>query len=74
MKKVRLFIDLVVLILIIQVISFSKTKKVQINNVTVSSQENVTVRTEDYRRFILDNVLYSTNYGDIHYNLYIPEE
>ncbi len=30
--------------------------------------------TEEYRGFILDNVLHSETEGDIHYNVYIPEE
>ena len=35
--------------------------------------ENVTEGTEEYRGFILDNVLHSESEGDIHYNLYIPD-
>lgn len=34
---------------------------------------NVTEGTEEYRGFILDNVLHSDAEGDIHYNLYVPE-
>lgn len=33
----------------------------------------VTEGTEEYRGFILDNVLHSESEGDIHYNLYVPE-
>ena len=33
----------------------------------------VTEGTEIYRDFMVDNVLHSTNEGDIHYNVYIPE-
>lgn len=33
----------------------------------------VTEGTEEYRGFILDNVLHSESDGDIHYNLYIPD-
>ena len=33
----------------------------------------VTEGTEEYRGFILDNVLHSESEGDIHYNLYIPD-
>lgn len=29
--------------------------------------------TEEYRGFVIDNVLHSVNDGDIHYNVYIPE-
>lgn len=35
--------------------------------------ETVTEGTENYRGFIIDNVLHSKNDGDIHYNVYIPE-
>lgn len=38
-----------------------------------SESENVTVGSEEYRRFILDNVLHSQSEGDIHYNVYIPD-
>ena len=33
----------------------------------------VTEGTEEYRGFILDNVLHSENDGDIHFNLYVPD-
>ena len=33
----------------------------------------VTEGTEEYRGFLLDNVLHSGENGDIHYNLYVPE-
>lgn len=38
-----------------------------------SSQGTVTEGTEEYRGFIIDNVLHSPADGDIHYNVYIPE-
>lgn len=33
----------------------------------------VTPGMEEYRGFVIDNVLHSPNDGDIHYNVYIPE-
>lgn len=33
----------------------------------------VTEGTENYRGFVVDNILHSDNDGDIHYNVYIPE-
>jgi len=33
----------------------------------------VTPGTEEYRGFVIDNVLHSPGDGDIHYNVYIPE-
>lgn len=38
-----------------------------------SHKYNVKQGTEKYRDFVLDNVLYSENDGDIHYNVYIPD-
>ena len=40
---------------------------------TVPPEENVTEGTENYRGFLLDNILHSETEGDIHYNLYVPE-
>lgn len=42
---------------------------------TAGSAEDIeqTEGTEEYRGFILDNVLHSENNGDIHYNLYVPD-
>ncbi len=33
----------------------------------------VTEGIEEYRGFMIDNVLHSPDYGDIHYNVYIPQ-
>lgn len=38
-----------------------------------SSSDAVTAGTEEYRGFLLDNVLHSDEEGDIHYNVYIPD-
>lgn len=35
--------------------------------------DSVTNGTERYRDFVIDNLLKSEQYGDIHYNVYIPE-
>lgn len=40
---------------------------------TVPPEGNVTEGTENYRGFLLDNILHSETEGDIHYNLYVPE-
>lgn len=34
---------------------------------------NVTEGTEEYKGFILDNILHSNNEGEIHFNLYVPD-
>ena len=42
-------------------------------NTSGDELENVTPGSEEYRGFLLDNVLHSPNEGDIHYNVYIPD-
>ncbi|MGI6008407.1 MAG: prolyl oligopeptidase family serine peptidase [Ruminococcus sp.] len=37
------------------------------------SEDTVTEGTEEYKGFILDNVLHSESEGDIRYNLYVPD-
>ncbi|MDO4318803.1 MAG: prolyl oligopeptidase family serine peptidase [Lachnospiraceae bacterium] len=37
-------------------------------------QNTVTEGTQSYRGFVVDNVLHSEKDGDIHYNVYIPED
>lgn len=37
------------------------------------SEWEVTEGTEEYRGFLLDNILHSETEGDIHYNVYIPD-
>lgn len=48
------------------------TKITEEESSSVSKQGN-TEGTEEYRGFILDNILHSESEGDIHYNLYIPD-
>ncbi len=38
-----------------------------------TKKEVVTEGTKRYRDFVIDNVLHSESYGDIHYNVYIPK-
>ncbi len=51
------------------------TERISIDTVQKPEEEadSVTEGTREYRGFILDNVLHSAEYGDIHYNLYIPD-
>ena len=42
-------------------------------NISGDELENVTPGSEEYRGFLLDNVLHSPNEGDVHYNVYIPD-
>lgn len=44
-----------------------------LNFQTDPSQATVTEGTQEYRGFLLDNVLHSANDGDIHYSVYIPD-
>lgn len=41
--------------------------------VAENSSASVTEGTEEYRGFLMDNVLHSENDGDIHYLLYVPD-
>lgn len=43
------------------------------DNAETADRGRVTEGTEEYRGFILDNVLHSGSDGDIHYNLYVPD-
>jgi predicted peptidase len=43
------------------------------NNSSPILTDNVTVGTDEYRGFVIDNVLHSDDLGDIHYNVYIPD-
>ena len=42
------------------------------NNVLEEEKYNVTSGSKTYRHFSIDNILHSENYGDIHFNIYIP--
>ena len=42
-------------------------------NASGNELENVTAGSEEYRGFLLDNVLHSPSEEDIHYNVYIPD-
>lgn len=65
-KLVLIIIGVVILAMVIMVyIYFSKPGRDELENVTPGSEE--------YRGFLLDNVLHSPNEGDIHYNVYIPD-
>lgn len=44
------------------------------NQSSSSKAYNVEQGTSKYRDFVLDNVLHSETEGDIHYNVYIPED
>lgn len=50
-----------------------KKKESQQTNDAENKLENVTSGNEEYRGFLLDNVLHSEREGDIHYNVYIPD-
>ena len=83
-KEIAVGILVVVLLLILSgyIYLFTGAKiKDASNEVSVTAdeeketeiRENVTPGTEEYRGFLLDNVLHSESEGDIHYNVYIPE-
>ena len=49
-------------------------KSQTVQNNAEDTQENVTAGTKKYKGFLLDNVLHSKEDGDIHYNVYIPDD
>lgn len=61
-------------------ISISQTKisdsilSKEIVSNSLVKDENVTKGTDTYQGFIIDNILHSEKNGDIHYNVYIPDE
>lgn len=50
-----------------------KTEKEETAPSAKNKSEAVTEGTENYRGFVIDNVLHSDNDSDIHYNVYIPD-
>ena len=50
-----------------------RSEKTEGADAVAEGTASVTEGTEEYRGFILDNVLHSENDGEIHYNLYVPE-
>ena len=76
-KLVLTIIGVVILAMVIMVyIYFSKPGRDEKKNqqtINGDELENVTPGSEEYRGFLLDNVLHSPNEGDIHYNVYIPD-
>ena len=58
-------------------ITASVPKETRPDETTIQTTEDrtdsVTTGTENYRNFVVDNVFHSELYGDIHYNVYIPE-
>lgn len=44
------------------------------NSINKADNYNVENGTKEYRGFVLDNVLHSATEGDIHYNVYIPDD
>lgn len=76
MKKRRKWIYITVVLLLILGIAFwylFMGSKISDISPKESSLGYVTEGIEEYRGFVIDNVFHSTDEGDIHYNVYIPE-
>ena len=76
-RKIYLLVGIVIIFLIAIIAIYLNNQN---NNQTINlstapeiNNENVTSGTEKYQNFILDNTLHSKDYGDIHYNVYIPD-
>lgn len=74
-KKLIAAIVIIVILMaaIITYVNFQRNTGKQTNQVMDDKTENATVGSEEYRGFLLDNVLHSKEEGDIHYNVYIPD-
>lgn len=83
----KTIIAIISILLIFSLLACSKNAKLndtvntdnQIETTTAKSVTSmdedklVTTGTSEYKDFILDNILHSKEYGDIHFNLYIPD-
>ena len=76
-RKIYLLVGIVIIFLIAIIAIYLNNQN---NNQTINlstapeiNNENETSGTEKYQNFILDNTLHSKDYGDIHYNVYIPD-
>lgn len=54
-------------------ISSASDNQIVVETTGNKTQWNVTEGVEEYRVFLIDNVLHSSSLGDIHYHIYIPE-
>ena len=80
MLRRNIILTFVVGIIFIVIIAVHVFQKENITNdgksvekVSEAGSDNVIVGSEEYRGFVLDNVLHSNDEGDIHYNVYIPD-
>lgn len=72
-KKVIYVIVLVILMLSISACGRNKTTSLDSDSAK-NQNYNVEQGTKKYGDFVLDNVLHSETEGDIHYNVYIPDD
>lgn len=82
-KIILAIIILLIAVVLIYLFTGTKIKNTDSGNTENDSKadgkieqtaENVTAGTEKYKGFLLDNVLHSETEGDIHYNVYIPDD
>lgn len=64
---------LVLCILLMLLVACAKKDASPINEKIPVPTGQVSVGTECYRGFVVDNILHSDHGGDIHYNVYVPE-
>ncbi len=74
MKKVLLFISILVTTLTTIYLVYSNTKKVNNNLDNNKNNSNYLEDNKDLSDFKIDEVYHSSEYGDIHYSVYIPSD
>lgn len=74
MNGTKILAGMMALLLAVSAIACGRAKAQEQDTFAPSETSRlVTAGTEEYRGFLMDNVLHSKNDGDIHYHIYIPE-
>ena len=72
-RKIYLLVGIVIIFIISIIAIYLNNQTINVSTAPEINNETVTSGTEKYQNFILDNTLHSKDYGDIHYNVYIPD-
>ncbi len=70
----RIIFSILIVLVMICVCACGKVSDIKESPTEENKLESVDSGTETYNGFVLDNVLHSESNGDIHYNLYVPDD
>ena len=70
----RIIFSILIVLVMICVCACGKVSDIKESPTEENKPESVDSGTETYNGFVLDNVLHSESNGDIHYNLYVPDD